>query len=120
MVRCIADRSTDRALGDVSLFVRAGELDDHAELGYQLLPSARGRGVAREAAAIALAHGLPQSDAGGLGLRRLVAETSADNAASNAVLQRLGFTPIGVEHAVDPLPEGGYADGVHWELVRPA
>ncbi len=114
---CIADAATDRALGEVGLFARGGEIADLAELGYQLLPSARGRGVMRQAAALALAHGLRPEAAGGLGLRRLRAETSADNAASIAVLRRLGFTPIGVEHAVDPLPGGGHADAIHWELL---
>ena len=103
---CIADPSTDRALGSVVLFSRHGPIDDVAELGYQLFPSARGRGVAKAAARLAIAHALRPADEGGLGLRRLIAETAADNAASNAVLQAAGFTEFGREHAVDALPDG--------------
>ena len=115
---CVAEPSTDRALGEVVLFSNGGTLDeDHAELGYQVLPSARGRGVATVAARAATAYALRPRDQGGLGLRRLVAETAADNEASNAVLTRLGFTVWGREPAVDPLPDGTYGDGLHWSLV---
>ena len=54
---------------------------------------------------------------GGLGLRRLVAETAADNAASNRVLESNGFVVYGREHAVDPLTDGTFGDGLHWELL---
>ncbi|HET8594787.1 MAG TPA: GNAT family N-acetyltransferase [Intrasporangium sp.] len=115
---CIADASTDLALGDVLLFSRGGPLTgDTAELGYQLNPSARGRGVAREAARLVVdVAGRPRAE-GGLGMRRLVAETAVDNAASNRVLESLGFTIYGREHAVDLLDDGSYGDGLHWELL---
>lgn len=120
---CIADRESDRAHGDISLFVPTGVLDDEAELGYQLVPSARGHGVMREAARLAVAFGLRSAgvDAGGrptgLGLRRLVAETAADNAASNAVLTGLGFAVSGRDREADALDDGTYADGLHWQLL---
>ena len=116
---CVADAATDRALGDVGVFVRSGVLDgDVAELGYQLFPSARGRGAGRAAAGLAAAYALRSREDGGLGLRRLVAETAADNLASNAVLSRLGFTVWGRERAVDVLPDGRLADALHWQLLR--
>lgn len=116
---CIADRETDQALGDLDVFVRGGTLDgsDVAEIGYQLTPSARGRGMASEAARLAVAHALRPAAEGGLGVRRLVAETAADNEASNAVLRRAGFVEYGREHAVDALPDGTYGDALYWELV---
>ncbi len=115
---CIADRESDRALGSVVLFSREGPLTgDVAELGYQLLPSARGRGIAQAAARLVVDFALAPTSAGGLGLRRLVAETAADNAASNRVLKATGFTPWGREHRVDELPDGSYGDGLHWELL---
>ncbi|GGM88890.1 hypothetical protein GCM10009721_12520 [Terrabacter tumescens] len=116
---CVADLGTDRALGSVTLFSRGGPIGDAAELGYQFFPSARGRGAAKEAARLAVAHALAPVAEGGLGVRRLVAETAADNEASNAVLRSVGFTSFGREHAVDRLPGGGWGDGLHWELLPP-
>lgn len=114
---CVADLASDRALGGVTVFSRSGPVTDVAELGYQFFPSARGRGAAKEAARLAVAHALAPEGEGGLGLRRLVAETAADNEASNAVLRSVGFVPFGREHAVDRLADGGWGDGLHWELL---
>lgn len=115
---CVADADTDRALGGVAVFSRMGPMTgDSAELGYQLFPSARGRGVAKTAARLAIRHALTPKEAGGLGLRRLVAETAADNAASNRVLEANGFVAFGREHHVDLLADGTYQDGLHWELL---
>lgn len=115
---CVADGSTDRALGGITIFSRSGPITgDVAELGYQLFPSARGRRVTQTAARLAIGHALSPKDRGGLGLRRLVAETAADNAASNRVLEASGFRVYGREHAVDLLAGGGYGDGLHWEFL---
>jgi RimJ/RimL family protein N-acetyltransferase len=115
---CIADSGTDAVLGAVVLFSRSGPMTgDVAELGYQLNQGARGRGVAKEAARLAVRHATTDQSEGGLGLRRLVAETAADNLASNRVLESAGFALFGREHAVDPLPDGRYGDGLHWEWV---
>jgi RimJ/RimL family protein N-acetyltransferase len=115
---CIADGESDLALGSAVLFSRQGPLTgDVAELGYQLFPHARGRGVAKEAARTAIDHALAPKDAGGLGLRRLVAETAADNLASNRVLEANGFRVWGRERLVDELEDGTYADALHWELL---
>ena len=82
----IADAGTDRALGHLTVFERNGTLTgDVAELGYQLVPSARGRGAAKGACRLAISYAFRPKEDGGLGLRRLVAETAADNVASNAV-----------------------------------
>ncbi len=116
---CVADAATDRALGGVTVFSRVGPMTgDAAELGYQLFPSARGRGVAKTAARLATAHAFRAREEGGLGLRRLVAETAADNAASNAVLRATGFSSWGREERVDVLADGAYGDGLHWHLFR--
>jgi RimJ/RimL family protein N-acetyltransferase len=114
---CVADAASDRALGGVVLFSRQGPIGDVAELGYQLFPSARGRGVATTAARLAVAHALRPDGQGGLGVRRLVAETAADNNGSNGVLRACGFREFGREHAVDQLPDGSWGDGLHWELL---
>lgn len=117
---CVADAETDVALGSGVLFDPAGPLTgDTAELGYQLKPSARGRGAAKEAARLMVEFACSPKDEGGLGLRRLVAQTAADNAASNHVLESQGFVVYGREHATDTLADGTYGDALHWECQRP-
>lgn len=115
----MADAETDRALGEMLIFTHGGPLEagDTAELGYFLYPSARGKGVAKRAAKLAVAHAFAPKTEGGLGLRRLVAQTAADNAASNAILESVGFTRWGHEAAaVAPDDSVGPAD--HWELLH--
>ena len=117
---CVADERSDAALGEVLVFVTEGTLDDDtAELGYQVVPSARGHGVATAAARVLAHHALTPRADGGLGIRRLVAQTAEDNVASNTVLDRLGFTIWGQESAADVLPDGRTVDALHWELLRP-
>lgn len=117
---CVVDTTTDAALGEVLVFVTEGTLDDDtAELGYQVVPSGRGRGVATASASALVRHAFAPRADGGLGMRRLVAQTAEDNAASNAVLDRLGFTIWGRETAADVLPDGRSVDALHWELLRP-
>ncbi len=114
---CVADAATDQALGGMGVFSRSGPIGDVAELGYQLFPSARGRGAAKTGARMASRHALAPTSEGGLGVRRLVAETAADNTASNRVLESNGFVAFGREHRVDKLADGGWGDGLHWELL---
>lgn len=115
---CIADAASDEPLGEVLVFVHAGHLAEGgtAELGYSVRPSARGRGVAGRAARMAAEHALRPADEGGLGLRRLVAETAADNEASNQVLRGAGFTVWGREEAADA-PGGAVGPAIHWERL---
>ena len=116
---CVADAGSDRALGEVVVFVHEGTLDDDtAELGYQVVPSARGRGVASVAGRLAMAHAFAAKSAGGLGMRRIVAQTAEDNAASNGVLSALGFEIWGRESEADLLPNGRAVDALHWERLR--
>ena len=115
----VADRHTDAFLGYVTVFTRLGSMTgDVAELGYLLVPSAQGRGLAVEASALARDYVFAAPEDGGLGLRRLVAETASDNEASNRTLRKLGFTAYGQEHEVDLLPDGSFGHGTHWELIR--
>ena len=71
------------AIGMCGLIKR--ETLDDVDLGYAYLPEFAGQGYASEAAAGVLAH------ARGLGLKRVVAITSPGNAASDAVLRRVGM-----------------------------
>lgn len=61
-----------------------------AELGYRIAEKAAGRGLAT--AAVSQVCELARAE---YGLSTLVAETTADNLASRAVLARTGFEPVG-------------------------
>ncbi len=67
------------------LFYRS-ELHRTGEIGYILNPEHGGRGYATEAARALLSLGFD-----GLGLHRIIARVDARNAASIAVLRRLGM-----------------------------
>lgn len=63
--------------------------DGDQEVGYGLVPSARGRGLATEAVGALCAH-LERAP----GVLRLTAEALPGNSASLRVLHRLGFVPV--------------------------
>lgn len=86
----VADPQTDELLGSVTL-ARIDPGRD-AELGYWLHPDARGRGVMTEAVRLMTAYAF---DA--LRLRKVKAGAPVDNAASRAVLERVGFACWGIE-----------------------
>ena len=112
---CIADATTDRALGDLVL-IDLDQEEGSAELGYVLFRSARGRGAATAAGRLAVAHAFASSDEGGRELRRLTALTVGDNEPSARVLQRLGFTEWGREPQFCPRGDGSFDDARHWVL----
>ncbi len=115
---CIADRATDRAMGNVTLFVHGDEpIDFQAELGYFLWPWARGRALLAEVVPVVLAHGFAPAADGGLGLTRIQAATDSDNLASRAVLLRAGFRQWGADHQAFRRRDGSLADGSHFELL---
>ncbi len=117
---CIADAETDLPLGLAILFDRDGTLGPlTGEVGYWLYPRARGRGAMGATMRLLVDHAFTSGARGGLGLRRLTAGTAADNEASNSVLRRAGFAVWGREPAVDELPDGTLADGLHWYLLAP-
>jgi RimJ/RimL family protein N-acetyltransferase len=73
-----------QAVGDIGFH---GPLDDQQQvtIGYQVVPSARRRGLATAACALIIQL------AWSAGARRLLASTDADNLASQRVLRRNGF-----------------------------
>jgi RimJ/RimL family protein N-acetyltransferase len=81
----------------MSGLIKRDTLDD-VDIGYAFLPAHFGHGYAIEAAHAVLAH------ARAIGLRRLVAITSPDNRASQAVLHKIGmrFEKVVHLHADDP------------------
>ena len=74
----------DVAIGTLSAYhKRQGGV---AEIGYSLVPAYWGRGLAREAVGLVIDYLFDVE-----GYRRICADTDPDNAASNALLTRLGF-----------------------------
>ena len=115
---CVADRQSDRALGNVTLF-RMGPAAERfqGEVGYWLHPSARGRHVLGEALESVITHALAPTAEGGLGLTRLHAGTDLDNTASQAVLERAGFQQWGADRMAYRRSSGELTDGAYYELL---
>jgi len=67
--------------------------DGTVEIGYSVVPEARGRGYATE-----LVHALATWAFEVPGARRILAESHVENSASIAVLERCGFRRIGPGH----------------------
>ena len=80
----------DDPLGECGLRWLADGSD--VELSYGLVPAARGRGLAAEAARAALDFGFAT-----LGLRRVIAIANRRNVASHRVMARLGMTRLATE-----------------------
>jgi RimJ/RimL family protein N-acetyltransferase len=81
----IVRRADGLAIGDAGFHgppTESGEV----EIGYALVPAARGAGYAQEAVALLIAWAWRQP-----GVRLITARVEPDNAASKRVLQRLGF-----------------------------
>lgn len=82
---CAVERNIDGSTIGMCGLIRRDGLED-VDIGYALLPEARGQGFAREAAQAVLDHGLST-----IGIRRIVAITDPDNASSSLVLERIGM-----------------------------
>lgn len=86
----IADRDDDRVIGGVTLFA-IDRAQGRAEIGYSLRSDQWGRGLAREALQLALAHAFDT-----LGLRRVEADIDPRNTRSCGLAERMGFVREGV------------------------
>ena len=115
---CVADHDTDEPLGHVQCFRLNSPMTlGSGWLGYWLYEHARGRGVISDALNLLVGQAFSPVEAGGLGLHRLAALTDLNNAASQRVLRRTGFTECGHEReamAHDGLPA---ADAISFELL---
>ena len=99
----IVERATSTVIGDIG-FHGPPDADGVVEIGYSVVPSRRRRGYAVEAARGLIAWAIAQP-----GVKTIVAGSTADNAASIATLERLGFERTGV------------ADGeLRWSWLRRA
>ena len=86
----LTETGEDRFIGTIALFSLSGP-NQRAELGYSLLPSRQGRGLAREAVRLALDHAF-----GPLGLERIEADVDPRNEASWRLLEHFGFRREGL------------------------
>ena len=86
----VADLATDRLIGTTTLY-EINAQHARAGLGYALMPNYWGRGLASEAAILAISYGFLE-----LGLHRIEADTEPNNWRSNKVLERLGFQREGL------------------------
>lgn len=108
---CLADPADDTCIGSLAVMgIVRGPGVAHAEVGYWLLPAARGRGVMTEAVRLGAQYALSPATAGGLGLDRLVLRAAVGNPASLAVAVRAGFTRTGVSRGAERLGDGSTCD----------
>lgn len=91
LVLAIVDAGTDDLLGWCE--IRRPEADDpwRGEIGYELVAEARGRGAATRGVGLLVGWAFRE-----LAMRRVQALVHPDNAASVAVLERLGFEREGL------------------------
>ena len=112
LVLAIADLETDEYLGSVGL--HAFEWDyAQCEVGYWVLPEARGRGVSSRAARL-LSHWAIDT----LGVERIEAKADFDNEASLRSLEQAGFTREGTMRNNIAQAQRGRVDCALFSLVR--
>ncbi|MBP6626672.1 MAG: GNAT family N-acetyltransferase [Arenimonas sp.] len=107
----MANRGDDRFIGTTALFALSGPTH-RAELGYSLMPSLQGQGLATEAVRRALDFGFDT-----LGLERVEADVDPRNLASCRLAERLGFQREGLLR--NRWRVGGeFADSILYGLLR--
>lgn len=105
----IVDDATGEAVGSVGYWDKAWRGDEVYEIGWLVLPAFQGRGIASVATAQAIA--LARSD----GKHRFVhAFPAVENAASNAICRKLGFTLLGESEF--EYPKGSFMQCNDWRL----
>lgn len=114
---CIADADSDQAWGDVAIFHVGDGTATSGEVGYWLLPVARGRGILPAVLESVVAHAFAPEHAGGLGLTRLYAETDLDNYPSRSLLRGAGFRQWGEDRQAYTAADGRITDGAYFELL---
>jgi RimJ/RimL family protein N-acetyltransferase len=85
--------------------------DDSYQIGFRIVPQARGRGYCTEAARVLIRH-LFES-----GVKCVTAEANPDNKSSRRVLEKLGFSEVGFkENGIEV--NGVWLSGIVYELRR--
>ncbi len=108
------ERSTGGFLGWFEFYPPEGRGPEAAELGYRLRPSAWGEGYATEGSRALISKGFTE-----LGVRRVVTETIAVNAASRRVMEKAGLTYVRTFHQEWPERiEGDEHGDVEYALTK--
>jgi RimJ/RimL family protein N-acetyltransferase len=107
----IVDEASGEGVGWVGYWERTWRDQEVWEIGWNVLPAFQGRGIATEAAAqvvdMARAEGRH---------RFLHAYPSVDNAPSNAICRKLGFTLLGDHEFEYPPGRGSFMQCNDWRL----
>jgi RimJ/RimL family protein N-acetyltransferase len=105
----IVDQETGEGVGWVGYWDKTWRDQEVYEIGWAVLPAFQGRGIARTATAQAIAAARAEET------RRFVhAFPSVDNAPSNAICRKLGFTLLG-EYDFE-YPKGSFMRCNDWRL----
>ncbi|SCF09230.1 Protein N-acetyltransferase, RimJ/RimL family [Micromonospora haikouensis] len=115
--RWLAGEAADLAIVDAHTGELAGgcmlyhdeQATGQAMVGFSLLPAGRGRGLATRAVRLVTGWAFD-----GVGLARVWAGTRPENAASQRVLERAGFTREGLLRGRLPGPDGTRVDSVQY------
>ncbi|GLX96995.1 GNAT family N-acetyltransferase [Herbidospora sp. NBRC 101105] len=108
----IRDAETGAFAGDIQLSHLTPPMRE-AMVGYSLHPDFRGRGFVTRAVNLLAEWAFTQA-----GLRRLISGTDPGNLASQAVLERAGFTRGQTQKEYLPGPDGTWTDNVEWLRLR--
>ena len=103
------DADTGEVIGGGMLHHLDGERKI-VEIGYWVLPQARGRGIATTIARMLAEHAFS------LGIARVAAYVNVGNTASERVVERAGFTREGVVRSM-PKPDGRRVDKTLYSLL---
>lgn len=104
-----ADADTGEVIGGGMLHHLDAEREI-VEIGYWVLPHARGRGMATAIARMLAEYAFS------LGVQRVAAYVNVDNPASERVLERAGFTREGIVRSM-PKPDGRRVDKTLFSLL---
>jgi RimJ/RimL family protein N-acetyltransferase len=111
--RLLALAAVDAATGEVIGGATLHHLDAErkiVEIGYFVLPHARGRGIAKTIARMLAEHAFT------LGIERVAAYVNVGNVASERVVEGAGFTREGVVRSM-PKPDGRRVDKTLYSLL---
>lgn len=100
------ERTTGRFLGWFHFRPAEGHPDDEPELGYRLITSARGKGLATEGSIALIGHGFSTGR-----VRRVLAATMAVNIGSRRVMEKAGMRLVRTFHAEWPVRIPGDEEG---------
>ena len=108
------ERATGRFLGWFHFRPADGHGDDEPELGYRLIASVWGRGLATEGAIALIDHGFSTGR-----IRRVLAETMAVNVGSRRVMEKAGMRLVRTFYAEWPVRIPGDEEGdVEYAITR--